>query len=96
MKSIDGQVRLVHLQTDNFGVHDEQTVNGFRKIVWASIFCLIFFVKRQHIYIYIYLNIFIHIYIHKRCVSFETRHLKYLTLVFPTRLLTSEDECKWF
>jgi hypothetical protein len=71
MKSIDGQVRLVHLQTDNFGVHDEQTVNGLRKIVWASIFCLIFFCKKAtYIYIYIYLNMFIHIYIHKRCVSF--------------------------
>jgi hypothetical protein len=33
--SIPGQVRLVclvRLQTDNFRVHDEQTVNGLRKI----------------------------------------------------------------
>jgi hypothetical protein len=56
---IDGQVRLVHFQKDNFclffrkhsdkrqnfRLHDEQTVNGLRKIAWASVFRL----KLQHI-----------------------------------------------
>jgi hypothetical protein len=34
-------------QTTNFRLHNEQTVNGLRKIAWASVF----FFKRQHIYI---------------------------------------------
>ncbi len=41
--TVGGQVSLVRLQTDNFRLHDEQTVNGLRKIVWASVFRL----KRQ-------------------------------------------------
>jgi hypothetical protein len=48
--------------------HDEQTVNGLRKISWASVFCL----KRQHIYIYIYtylyMYILIQLYIYCICI----------------------------
>jgi hypothetical protein len=29
-------------QMTNFRFHDEQTVNGLRKIVWASVFCFPF------------------------------------------------------
>jgi hypothetical protein len=50
--NIDGQVCLVHLQIDNFylflrkqtdkeknfRLHDEQMVNGLRKIAWTSVF----------------------------------------------------------
>jgi hypothetical protein len=57
--NMDGQVRLVRLvrlqtdnfylflskQTTNFCLHDEPTVNGLRKIAWASVFRL----KQQHI-----------------------------------------------
>ncbi len=32
------------LQTDNFRLHDKQTVNGLRKIAWASVLRS----KRQH------------------------------------------------
>jgi hypothetical protein len=32
-------------QTTNFRLHNEQSVNGLRKIAWASVFCLIFFVN---------------------------------------------------
>jgi hypothetical protein len=42
---IDGQVCLVHLQVDtangqttNFHLHNEQMVNGVRKIAWAFLF----------------------------------------------------------
>jgi hypothetical protein len=54
---VDGQVhlvRLVHLQMDyfrfttNLCLLDEQTINGLRKIAWASIFYLIFFLKHQN------------------------------------------------
>ncbi len=40
LKCIDGQVRLVRLirlKTDNFRLHDEQTVNGLRKIGWVYV-----------------------------------------------------------
>jgi hypothetical protein len=49
---IDGQVgliRLVRLQTDNFRMYDEQTVNGLRKNARASVFR--FRLKRQYIHI---------------------------------------------
>jgi hypothetical protein len=32
----------------NFPLHNEQMVNGLKKIAWASVFYL----KRQHIYLY--------------------------------------------
>jgi hypothetical protein len=32
-------------QRTNFRLHNEQLVNGLRKIAWASVFCLIFFVN---------------------------------------------------
>ncbi len=62
---IDGQVRLVRLQADNFltnfHLHDEQTVNGLRKIAWASVFH--FCLKRQDIYMYVYLCTYtVHVY----------------------------------
>ncbi len=63
VRFIDGQVRLVRLQMDNFRLilcqqtdkqqtsvctmSKRQTVNGLRKIAWTSVFCL----KWQHIYI---------------------------------------------
>ncbi len=62
-KRIDGQVRLVRLQTDNFPLflrkktdkkndkfrlHNVQTMNGLRKIAWASVFRLLPF---QYIHI---------------------------------------------
>ncbi len=59
-KGIDGQFRLVRLQTDNFRLYNEQTVNGLRKNAWASVFRL----KRQYIYIYIWLCIGISVYIY--------------------------------
>ncbi len=65
-------VRLVHLQTDtfrlslhkkngqttNFRLHDEQPVNGLRKIVLFSVFRLIW----QHANINI--NMYIYVYTH--------------------------------
>jgi hypothetical protein len=43
----------------NFPLHDEQTINGFRKIAWASAFCFLF--ERQNIYkvlfsVYVYIE----------------------------------------
>jgi hypothetical protein len=37
---IDGQVHLVRLQTDNFRLYDELTVNVLRKIDLSSVFRL--------------------------------------------------------
>jgi hypothetical protein len=63
---LDGQDYIVRLQTDNFHrfhlkqmdkqlrLHDEQTVNGLRKIAWASVFSL----KCQHMLIFIYMSIY--------------------------------------
>jgi hypothetical protein len=52
----------------NFRLHDEQTVNGLRKIAWASVFLL----KRQHIYIDVYIEIYIYISI---CLSLSISSL---------------------
>ncbi len=50
------QAHLVRLQTTNFRLHDEQTINGIKKITWASVFPL-----NGSIYIYIYIDIYIYI-----------------------------------
>jgi hypothetical protein len=67
--SVDGQVRLKtdtfrlflgkQIDKRKFYLHDEQTVNGFLKIAWVSIFYL----KQQHTHIYDYIYIYIYIYI---------------------------------
>jgi hypothetical protein len=45
-------------------LHNEQTINGLRKITRASVFRLIFSIKRQHIYRYIYVYLYIYL-----CIS---------------------------
>jgi hypothetical protein len=66
----------------NFRLHDEQMVNGLRKIVCASIFCL----KWQHIYIYIDIEIYKYIIISIYIRSGDTYNpddvniLRYVTL----------------
>ncbi len=56
--------------TTNFRLHDEQTVNGLRKIAWGFVFRL----KPQeifvyiHTYIYIYMHICIYIYVLYICI----------------------------
>ncbi len=51
-------------------LHDEQTVNGLRKITWASVFCLPFematYLQVQILYIYIYIYAAVSIYIFEK------------------------------
>jgi hypothetical protein len=84
--TIDGQVRLVHSQADNFrlflcstdgqttnfNLHDEQTVNGLRKIAWASIFRL----KRQHRYTHTQTPLHTHECTHERTNPHTNAHRK--------------------
>jgi hypothetical protein len=46
-----------------FRLHDEQTVNGSRKIACAFVFHFIYIYIFTHIYIYIYIYFYIYIYL---------------------------------
>jgi hypothetical protein len=64
-------VRLIRLQRNYFRLHDEQTVNGLKKIAWASDFRS----KQQHIYIYRYTDIYVDIYINIYLYMYICRYI---------------------
>jgi hypothetical protein len=66
--TIDGQVRLIRLQTDNFCLILHQQTDKWQNYVWtnakwASVFCFPF-EPATHTYIYRYICIYIHIYVY--------------------------------
>ncbi len=89
-----------NLQTDNFRLHYQQTVNGLGKIAWASVFRFLFnvyiFYISIHIcicislYIYAFVSIYICMYIRKTEVCFPQskvdRRLLFQQRVHPCSL----------
>jgi hypothetical protein len=71
LKEIEGQVRLVRLQTNNFRLHDGQTVNGlkenrlgFRFLFEMAAHIFLYIYRYRYIYIlFIYIYVYIYIYL---------------------------------